>query len=404
MGNSSTSALPKYSCYGDDYLSRNSVTPEFWDTHNISDAFRITSLIQAVIILLFLIIGLPSNAIIILSIIWQKLYKETTHILLLNLVISDLLVCLLVMPTTIIAGFSGGFIFGDSDYVRCQVCQTGLIFTGLTVLSVNILGLISLDRFIFIKFPFKYNKYVTVPRVIIIVIAVWLISILEAVMPLFKFGEVKYAYSMSSCVTTFTGKVVNKYYSVSLVVLNLVPIIVIIVTNIWIACLVKKQIRKVYMTRKTLSNKLDVIKYNNEIRKKVHKTRNKKQLVLIRAFGAILVTNLIVWTPLVISTLLLQIVDEDTIPIGMYTLVYVCLMVHSVVHPLIEGCLISEIKMTFKKICGVTLCEKILHRRRRRRSVAAVSMNCKTDVSSPSSPTGSCLDVCSLAVLPDTQA
>ena len=94
--------------------------------------------------LLFVLIGLPANAVIIVSTL-RKSRKDITRILLLNLAVSDFLVCLLVMPFTVVAGFAGGFIFGNSDYIRCQVCQTGVIFMILTILSVNILGLISVD-------------------------------------------------------------------------------------------------------------------------------------------------------------------------------------------------------------------------------------------------------------------
>ena len=187
MGNSSIS-LPDYSC-SDANLSRNSVTPEYWESSSISDDFRANSTATAVIMLILFIVGLPANIIIIVSILYQKLYKETTHILLLNLAISDLLVCLLVMPFTIVTGFAGGFIFGDSDHTRCQVCQTGLILIVLTSFSVGILAMISVDRFIFIKFPLRYETVVTLPRITIAIIVTLLFSILHSILPLFGFGE-----------------------------------------------------------------------------------------------------------------------------------------------------------------------------------------------------------------------
>ena len=138
MGNS-TSIL-SISCNVEN-LSRNSVTPEYWDSASISGEFSANSTAIAVILLLFLLVGLPANVVIIVSILHQKLYKEATHILLLNLAISDLLFCVLIIPINVTAGFAGGYIFGGSDYVRCQVCKTGVIFTALSVFSVNILGL-----------------------------------------------------------------------------------------------------------------------------------------------------------------------------------------------------------------------------------------------------------------------
>ena len=150
MGNSSIGFVVTHSCK-DDNISRSSITPEYWDSAGISEAYKVNSFALAVIMLIFLLIGLPANATIIVTIIYRKLYKETTYILLLNLAISDFLVCLLVLPFQIIAGFAGGYIFGESDYRRCQVCQAGLILTALTVFSINMLAFMSIDRFVFIK-------------------------------------------------------------------------------------------------------------------------------------------------------------------------------------------------------------------------------------------------------------
>lgn len=360
MGNSSTTLLPEYSCTVN--VSRDSVTSEQWSTHSLSSDFREGSITQAFILLLFLLIGAPSNVIIIVSIVQQKLYRQTTHILLLNLAISDLLTCVLVIPFVVVAGFSGGYVFGESDYVRCQVCQTGLIYTALAVFSVNVLGLMSLDRFIFIKFPLRYDYLVTVPRVIVVTILAWLLSIIESILPLAGFGVVNYGYSITACTPELDGTSI--YYAILVVGLAFVPIIVTVVTNIWIACIVRKQIRKVYRTRRSFGNREELRQYNLNLRKQIRTQRNRKQLALIRAFGAILIANFVVWTPLVIFVVVSLIVAEDTIPLGLFILSYICLIAHSVLHPLIEGCFIPDIKDTFKKVLGIKYCERAIRRRK----------------------------------------
>ncbi len=270
MGNSSSlSLLPSYSCF-DENISRNSVTPEYWNSHSISDPFKHSSIASAAFMVPFMLIGIPGNLVTIVSTLQRKLYKDTTRMLLLNLAISDLLVCLLVMPFTMVAGFAGGYVFGNSDHTRCQVCQTGVIFMILTVVSVNLLGLISVDRFIFIKFPLRYRKWVTFPRSLVIIALAWLFSILQGILPLFGFGEIKYAYAFAACVANLYGGsplIPNIYYGVLLVALALVPITTIIVTNIWIACIARRQIMTVYRTRKSFGNREERKKYNQEIQK-----------------------------------------------------------------------------------------------------------------------------------------
>ena len=394
MGNSTTSHLQAYTCL-DPNLSRDSVTFEFWDSSNVNGDIKKGVLAIAVIVLVFSLIGLPGNAIIILSIIHKKLYKETTHILLLNLAISDFLLCLLVMPFIIVTGFAGGYIFGDSDYTRCQVCQSGLIVTALTIVSVYILGLLSVDRFIFIKFPLRYGRYVTVPRVIVSVLIMWVIAISVAVLPYSTLGEVGYSRVAATCAVIFVRRSLNTYYALLLVAVNIIPVVVTIVANIWIACIVRKQIRKLFKLDKSLSGEQ---KAHNAMQEQLRKRKNKRQLTLIRVFGAILIANLVVWLPLVICTLLLQGIDYNSIPLTMYIFVYLCLLIHPVIHPLIEGSLIPEIKSVFKTLLGVSLCQKLCKRKR-----GAVSTGASTDDEGSDSFGGGCIDLCSVAVLSGSQ-
>ena len=388
MGNSSTLLLPPYSC-SDTNLSRNSVTQEYWDSSSINEDFKESTLILAVIVTILMLVGLPGNAIIIVSIIHQKLFKETTHLLLLNLAISDFLLCLLVMPLTIASGFSGGYVFGDSDYVRCQVCQTGLITNGLTQVSIFILCSLSVDRFIFIKFPIRYNRYVTVPRVIAIVILTWIVSTFIILLPLSEFGGVEYSYTTAACVTDLIGSPLNMYYSFFVFSLNFIPVGVIIIVNIWIACIVSKQIRKVYRMRSGLASNQELQTQNRSIYEKIRKQKNMKQLTLIRVFGAILSANFIAWFPVaLLNVVVLRAVDHNSVPIGVYIFAYICFLAHSVFHPIIEACTLPEIKNIFKSILRVIFCSK-----------KEKSTNHSEDRSF--SWIRNCLDICSVAVLPD---
>ena len=409
MGNSSLPFQLSYSC-NDDNISRNSVTPEYWSSHTINFEYTSGSVTTAVFMLLFMLIGLPGNALIIVSIIQQRLYKEVTHILLLNLAISDFLVCLLIMPFTVVAGFTGDYVFGGSDYTRCQVCQTGVMLTSLAILSVNILALISLDRFIFIKFPLRYENWITVPRVIVAIVLAWIVSILEGIVPLFGLGEIQYAFSFATCVINL-NKQTSLYYGVLLVLLALVPIIVTIVTNVWTACIVRNQIMKVYRTRRSFGNKEELRQYNQGLRKEIHKKRNRKQLVLRRAFGAILISNIVVWIPCVIHVIVLTIIDTNLVPVAIYCLVFICFLSHTVIHPFVEGCFIPEIKLTIKKFLGITVCTKKIKKRKESSAIAIVSLEFESGDATGDNAgrqgwlltCRKCCDACSIALLPNTE-
>ncbi len=354
MGNSNRSSLTFTSYCYEDNVSRNTVTVEYWDSHGINDDYRVTSTFTAAFMLLLMLIGLLANSLIIVSIIKEKLFKETTHILVLNLAISDFLLCLLVMPFTVVAGFAGGYVFGSSDFTRCQVClQTGVVLTFFTVLSSNTIGLISLDRFIFIKFPLHYEKLVTVPRVTVTIILTWLLSITEAIPPILGFGEIKYGYSMSSCFLNFFTNLENAlYYGLLIIFLNLIPIIVTIVTNIWIACITRKQIKTVYGSSIGSEQNTD-----KAMQRKSKRKIMIKQLILLRVFGVIILANIIVWVPVLFPSIVFQAIKKTDIPLGFYVYLYICFVVHSILHPLIEGCFIPQVRTAVHRVLGLHYCQ-----------------------------------------------
>jgi len=188
-----------YSCL-DDRLFQSQVTAEFWSNPDESTEAYTT----AVFTLIFLVIGLPSNIIIIASIIWLRLFKEPAHILLLNLAISDLLYCVLVMPFTIIAGITGEYTLGNNNYTRCKICQTSaVVLIALSLSSLHVLAILSLDRCLFMKLSLHYEIYVTVRRTTAAVVSLWVLCILLVLPPLFEFGDVRYAFPAATCTPRF---------------------------------------------------------------------------------------------------------------------------------------------------------------------------------------------------------
>ncbi len=141
--------------------------------------------------------------------------------------------------------------------------------------------------------------------------------------------------------------------------LALTPVVLIIFFNIWLACIISKQINAVYRTRRSIiSSKEELKKYDQNLRKQIRRKKNRKQLGLVKAFGAILVSNIIMWMPLVFHTIVTLIVDSSQIPLGNYSFVYISFITHSVLHPLFEGWLIPEIRSSIKTFLGVSFLQK----------------------------------------------
>ena len=331
------------------YSSRlsNVSTPELWSIPNETVPAALTT---AVFTSAFIVVGVPCNLLILVSIVWQHLYTEPAHILLINLAVADFLICVLVMPFTVLSGFAGGFILGDNDSTRCRWCRSGVIFVALCLFS-----LMSLDRFVYIKFPMKYHGLVTGGKTVICVAVFWILCIAVSLFPLFGFGDVVFSLSISTCTLRFEGSTdltesIN--YLIFLVVESFIPLSVLIITNTWVACIVLKQIRKLYSNKFTLPNN----QQQQLTWKRLSKERNHKQLQFLKVFGAIFLSNVVTWLPLIVHILVTVIKGNYIFPNWMYVSVYLSITSSALFHPLIQASLIPEIRTSCKTVLIKTLC------------------------------------------------
>ena len=323
-------------------LSSDFITSSLWSLEE--DSTDTNRFLVTIIYLIFLVIGLPWNAAVIISIFRKRLYREPTMMLILNLTVSNLLTCALILPFAIITGIAGEFIYGASDRARCQICQLGVIYSILTLASLDTLALISVDRFLYITQPLRYQKIVTSRTTIVAVILVWIFSILVSIPPLFKFGAIEFSRFTLTCTIAFRGSgvVKNTFYLIFLVVVSLPAIAVLIITNVWLLYYTQKVIQRKY---KNLREGASLSK----LRENIKKEYNKKQLNLMTVFFAIFITNIITWLPAIVI-LIARAAYEPTpttslnLRIYLTSLPFLSFLSQAVVHPILQVFLIKRIK------------------------------------------------------------
>ncbi len=323
-----------FSCLSN--VSRDSLSPYAWVVDHPGDAGFNGKVgngyAVAIIMLLFLLVGLPWNIMVIAMILHKRLYTQPTVILMLNLTITNLLLCIFVMPFHIISGFAGEYVFGSSDYVRCCVCQTGLLNTVLLAVSIHTVSLMSVDRFIYLKRPILYSSIVTPKRMTVAIALVWCVCIAISIPPLFGFGSILFSFTVVSCVAYFVGQshlVPNYSYMLLLLIELLVPIIVVFVMYIWILCIARKNIIQNYnRTKDTMSEGAD-------------QNQQRKQFRLVQVFGAIFTAIIVTWLPIIICYIVAAI--RGRLPTVMYSIAYLSLLSETTIHPVIEAILIRDI-------------------------------------------------------------
>ena len=359
MENSSSGpgpSLPNIICYGgnvtyscfDDDLDSEFVTPGRWTTYDPD-----SGLATAIFFLVYMVIGLPCNLFIMVSMIWKKLYRQPAHILLLNLALNDFLMCATFIPINVISGFAGEFIFGSNDVTRCHVCQIGVIFVIFTNFNLHILPFLSLDRFLFFRFPFHYKKYVTIKTTVVAVVLLWIFCIAISLPPIFGFGEIRFTQSISTCTVYLldsNGITDNIFYEVFAILEAFVfPIPLLIVTTMGMVKIVWKQLKKTYGMYD-----VEAMGGGKETEKRMRQQRSKKKLRIVKVYGAILISNLITWTPNIVnlSVIFAHCRRPVRIPHPFFVSNYIAFTASVVIHPVLQVWLIPEIRRSITAPCS----------------------------------------------------
>ncbi|CAL8320601.1 unnamed protein product [Lota lota] len=127
----------------------------------------------AVFYLLIFLVCMVGNGIVCFVVLRSRNMRTVTNIFILNLAISDMLVGIFCMPTTLIDNIITGWPFGSI------VCKLSGMVQGISVsASVFTLVAIAVDRFRCIVYPFKQKITVGISKLIIVLIWVLAVSIM----------------------------------------------------------------------------------------------------------------------------------------------------------------------------------------------------------------------------------
>ena len=336
-----------FSCL-DGSLSNDFVTVESWSL-GPDNSVMSGALATSVILVLFIVLGVPWNVVVLGTLIKIKFYKEPTSFLLFNLTLVDLLTCVLVMPILAAPGLAGGrYTLGRSDYQLCVTCYFGvMVAICLLYVSMHLQALMSIDRLFYILKPLHYKRMITTLRMSLFIPIIWLISALLSVPPLFKLGEIGLSQKIGTCsplLTTHTSVGPSLFYVVLLVMELVLPASTLVISNIWLVVILCKSSKKrLEMTQVSTSNS------NTGINQRAKSNYTKDQLNMVLMFGLIFISNMITWAPIFISLLYIAGGSESDSPPVLFSLIYSCFLSQSVTHPMLESCLIGSIRQTLKE-------------------------------------------------------
>ena len=219
--------------------------------------------------------------------------------------------------------------------------------------SVASLLAIAVDRTVYIVKPLKYIFIVTRRRVFVLISAIWLITC--CIFPLLYFDtETHKAGFRSLCVFTISGK----YY---LDILAFIPVILIIVLNLWLLFVSRKQRKKI------LTAVINVPNSNSTEDRMNKKTR---RMIVLRFFVAlkeaktfsivVAVLMLCVITPPLLGAILYNFCSNEVWSYWYLIFYYEFYGINSVVNAFIYGIRHVKYRKAFAKIFfKVTSCLKL---------------------------------------------
>ena len=296
--------------------------------------------------LLIFFTGIPLNSWIILGILFHKLYHQPTYLLLLNLAVSDLLICFIPVLLNIISNFLGYYSFGASDFIRCHACKIAVVYIILNFQTVFNLALLSLDRLMFFKLSIKYHHTVSTRRVGAVLGAVWLLSILLGIPPLLGFGDIVFAMVCGPIFVTRAHLEQSIPYIVVGIFVHTAVIVVVVVSNIWIVRIGLRHIRtlRVKPTPKTTGGYFERRLSHIDVESTI------KQFKLFQVFGVILLVHFVTIIPAIVLVGILMSSQSD-VPKGLLKFVKVSLIAQATLHPLVEAFFTPELKKMAKMMC-----------------------------------------------------
>ncbi len=271
-----SSTISNVSCILEDIADRDVLNSAYWEYTNNRFNYIDTSL-QLVLFLL----GVPLNLYVMVKILWKKLYSQPTYLLLLNLAFCDFLVCMITLLFNVTTQFNGHYSFGDSNYVRCQVCKIAVAYIMLNLVTTFNLGLISLDRFAFFYIPLKYNMKVTPLKTGLALLGIWLLSGALVVAPLVGYGDVGFSLSCGYIFTVPEHVERSLFQLIATAVAFSAVTITLAITNIWIVRIAYKQIKAVKSERIELQSIGTATTEQRNQQKKIRKEAAMKQFKLI---------------------------------------------------------------------------------------------------------------------------
>ena len=213
------------------------------DNYNFTLSEDINGPVLSAFYALVMVTGFVANLfVIIVTFCHPKSLKKPSTIFLTSLLLADLVVDVFVLPFSVIATASGGWIFGESVEEKHGVCQfAGYMYWYSILIVTASLATVSFDRFLAIVKPLVHKQYMKPHTAVIIIVIAWITLAILNTTPLYGFGKFYYDPDEGTCTPALLGE---PFYLVFIAIIGLILLGIIVVTSIWTCCFTRRYLQR----------------------------------------------------------------------------------------------------------------------------------------------------------------
>ena len=271
----------------------------------------------------------------------KMLRGEPSSIFLFCLAVVDFLEATSSIPFYIATLIQGGWFFGETDTVRMQFCCAIAFFLSLFLcLSIYLLAIIAFDRFLYIVYSFRYHRLMKPWRAWLLVLCVCVVPVIISSTPFYGFGAFFYFPPFGACLFRWRAE---RDYVIVFAVLMVIPVAFILVFTIITYFYVRRFLRGNLGKRGQWSvTSLDAQKV---------KERN-----LTRLFAALVITQLVCFSPALLTAFIGRIFSYDNVPNAVFLIDFILVLLNSAINPIIQSFLRKPIRDVVLSVIKCPFC------------------------------------------------
>ena len=300
-------------------------------------------------VFIFIIIAtVVGNSLICVSVAKFRHLRTNTNFILLSLALTDLSM-VIIMILNAVTTVTGEWIFGEQ-------CCRAVASIGLTLSFISILHLcmLSVDRFIAIRKPFRYQFIVTRRRVVIILLLIWLSVVVILNIPLADYEFRADTYGCAS--PSNQGSSRDSPYIFFLVGLFvIIPFAIICFSNAVVFKTAFTQARQLSRVERSLrESSADICEQDEPQQgaKTVETHSLKREIKSARTFALVLGIFLLCYTPFYTAGTYRKIAGPAEVPRNVMIITMWIAFANSFCNPIVYGLRYSPFRKAFKKLCS----------------------------------------------------